>query len=216
MSRKPGPRLRSATWKLVHRFRELVSSGADLFRAKPIYQRSSSVVEMPMVYIFFEPFCKQKPSAGILPFGTDSASAQRAADSSRAKPNFLKKSTEKESPFGSPFSKEKPAKTIFREQLKISSKTTGKPTPKSPLRAPGRAVPLWKRGHGGFKFRCRGLDFVRPPLRQKEKVSSQKCEGKSFKFPNQRSSSVVEMPNVYTFFLNHSASKNQAQIKKIA
>jgi hypothetical protein len=58
-SRKLGPRLRSATWKLediswklVHRFRELVLSGADLFRAKPINQRSSSVVEMPVDYIF--------------------------------------------------------------------------------------------------------------------------------------------------------------------
>jgi hypothetical protein len=109
-----------------------------------------------MVYIFFEPFCKQKPSAGILPFGTDSASAQRAADSSRAKLNFLKKSTEKESPFGSPFFKEKPAKTIFREHLKISSKTTGKPTPKSPLRAPPPRCPPLEKGAWGIQNQVPG------------------------------------------------------------
>jgi hypothetical protein len=76
-----------------------------------------------MVYIFFEPFCKQKPSEGILPFGTDSASAQREADSFRAQPNFLQQSTENESPFWFPlfqrgkefypvFSLKKPDKTI--------------------------------------------------------------------------------------------------------
>jgi hypothetical protein len=78
---------------------------------------------MPVVYSFLHHFASKKPSAGILPPGPDSASAQREADSSRAKSNFLKKSTEKEYPFGSPFSKggqgfsrffslKKPAKTI--------------------------------------------------------------------------------------------------------
>jgi hypothetical protein len=94
---------------------------------------------------------KNQAQESVLPAQIPRA-RKREADSSRAKLNFLKKSTEKESPFGSPFSKggqgfsrfffEKPAKTICREHLKISSKTTGKPTPKSSLRAPGRAVPL--------------------------------------------------------------------------
>ena len=144
---------------------------------------------MPMVYIFFEPFCKQKPSAGILPFGTDSASAQRAEDSSRAKPNFLKKSTEKESPFGSPFSKggqgfsrfffEKPAKTIFREHLKISSKTTGKPTPKSPLRAPPPRCPPLEKGAWGIQIQVPGLGLRSATW--KIEVGRQKTEAGSWK-----------------------------------
>jgi hypothetical protein len=47
---------------------------------------------MPVVYTFFEPFCKQKPGAGIHSPGLDSASAQREADSFRAKPNAIQNS----------------------------------------------------------------------------------------------------------------------------
>jgi hypothetical protein len=47
---------------------------------------------MPVVDTFFEPLCKQKPSAETRLPCPDSASAQHAADSTRAKPNAIQNS----------------------------------------------------------------------------------------------------------------------------
>jgi hypothetical protein len=74
---KPGPRLRSATW-----------NPESKTQLPKVIERSRDARGLHL----FEPFCKQKPGAGIHSPGTGSASAKREADSDRAKPNAIQNS----------------------------------------------------------------------------------------------------------------------------